>query len=92
MTVDQMRDQLHEVFGELRELRALARFHGAGYTGPVIELPARVGAFGRVIAPARTVQPAGPTVAGLIEIRWDAIRWLQREIRDQLGVPHPTTN
>ncbi|MEV6219896.1 hypothetical protein [Nocardia sp. NPDC051833] len=91
MTVDQMRDQMHEVFAEIRQLRAFARFHGADYTGPTTELPARLGAFGRVIAPARTVKPSGPTITDLIEIRWDAIRWLQHEIREQLGVPHPAS-
>ncbi len=91
MTVDEMRDQLHEVFAEIRELQTFARFRGADYAGPATELPAERGAFGRVITPARTVRPTGPTVADLIASRWDAIRWLQHAIREQLGVSHPAT-
>ena len=89
MTVDQMRDEMHATLAQIRELQTLGNFHGADYTGPATELPAQLGAFGRVITPARTVKASGPTVADLIAIRWDAISWLQHEIREQLDIPHP---
>ncbi|MFD3594338.1 hypothetical protein ACFWU5_16565 [Nocardia sp. NPDC058640] len=90
MTVDQMRDDMHATFAEIKHLQAVARTRGDDYTGTPTTVPERRGVFGRIITPARTVRPSEPTVADMIAIRWDAIRWYQHQIRTQLNVPHPT--